>query len=140
MRILVHHTHFFGAYCMTYGIQSNTHAHTHTQTHTHTHAHSYIYIYILTYIHTGLEIGGIATPNENHFWDNCESLWLSDSPNFWHCESLLADCESLFKWIRQKTVYGPHYIFRRNFPSFRQIFCIKCKNVNKLRIMIRNCE
>ena len=30
----------------------------------------------------GVEIGGIASPNVNHFWGNCESLWQSDSPNF----------------------------------------------------------
>ena len=40
--------------------------------HTHTHKHT----------HTGLEIGSIALPNINHFWGNCESLWQSDSPNF----------------------------------------------------------
>ena len=37
----------------------------------------------------GLEIGGIASPNANHFGCNRESLW--------HCEALLADCKSLFK-------------------------------------------
>ena len=25
-------------------------------------------------IYIGLEIGGFALPNANHFWDNCESL------------------------------------------------------------------
>ena len=42
-------------------------------------------------LQTGLKIGGIASPNANHFWNNCESLWQSESPN---CESLLAYCES----------------------------------------------
>ena len=42
----------------------------------------YIYVYIYMYIYTGLEIGGIASPNANHFWGNCESLRQSDSPNF----------------------------------------------------------
>ena len=36
-------------------------------------------------LQTGLKIGGIASLNANHFWNNCES------PN---CESLLAYCES----------------------------------------------
>ena len=53
-------------------------------------------------MYTGLEIGGIASPNANHFWGNCESLWLSNSPKFFgQGESLLADCEALFKWLRQ---------------------------------------
>ena len=49
-----------------------------------------------THIHTntGLEIGGIALPNANHVWGNCESLWLSDSPNIL---ILSADCNKLFK-------------------------------------------
>ena len=34
--------------------------------------HTYINTYI--YIHTGLEIGDIASPNANHFWGDCESL------------------------------------------------------------------
>ena len=34
------------------------------------------------YIHTGLEVGGFASPNVNHFYGNCKSLWPSDSPNF----------------------------------------------------------
>ena len=72
---------------------------------------------------------------------NCESLWQSDSPNFLSNTShFLADCESLFKWIRQKTFFGSHLFFRQNFPFFRQILCIRCKNANKLRIMIRNCK
>ena len=64
--------------------------------------HKYIYIYI----HTGLEIGGFASPNANLSWVNCESLWPSDLPKFfWQCESLLADYESLFKWIRKKNIF-----------------------------------
>ena len=45
----------------------------------------YICIYLsihVRYVYTGLEIGSIASPNTNHFWGNCESLWRSDSPNF----------------------------------------------------------
>ena len=34
------------------------------------------------YIYSGLEIGGIASPNTNHFQHNCESLWQRNSPNF----------------------------------------------------------
>ena len=39
-------------------------------------------ITINSYRYQGLKIGGIASPNANHFWGNCESLWQSDSPNF----------------------------------------------------------
>ena len=46
--------------------------------HTYIHIHTYVH----TCIHKGLEISGIASPNANHFWDNCESVWQSDSPNF----------------------------------------------------------
>ena len=42
----------------------------------------YVHIHMCTYIHTGLEIGGFASPNANHFWGKCESLWQNDSPNF----------------------------------------------------------
>ena len=37
-------------------------------------------MYIYTYLY-GLEIGGIALLNANHFCGNCESLWQSDLPN-----------------------------------------------------------
>ena len=40
------------------------------------------------YIYTGLEIGGVASQNVNHFWGNGESLWQSESQ---YCESLLVD-------------------------------------------------
>ena len=39
-------------------------------------------ICIYIYLHRGLEIDGIASPNVNHCWDNCESLRQSDSLNF----------------------------------------------------------
>ena len=45
-------------------------------------------MYIYIYICTGLDTGGVASQNANHFWDNCESLWQSDSQ---YCESLLGD-------------------------------------------------
>ena len=34
------------------------------------------------YIYTGLEIGGDASQNVNHFWGNCESLWQSTANHF----------------------------------------------------------
>ena len=56
------------------------------------HTHTYIYTHTVTHIpyththtHTGLEIGGVASRNVNHFWGNCESLCQSDSQ---YCESL----------------------------------------------------
>ena len=58
----------------------------------------------------------------------------------WHYESLLVDCESLFKWIRQKTFFWYPPLFTQNVPPFRQNLCIECNNANKLRIMIRNSE
>ena len=75
--------------------------------------HAYIHTYMQTcmhaYIHTythRLEIGGIASPNANHFWGNCELLWHSDTPNFFgaaiESRALLTDCESFFKWIRKR--------------------------------------
>ena len=33
-------------------------------------------------MYSGLEIGGITSPNANHFCSNCESLWPSDLSNF----------------------------------------------------------
>ena len=33
------------------------------------------------YVYTGLEIGGVASQNANHFWGKCELLWQSDSHN-----------------------------------------------------------
>ena len=32
-------------------------------------------MYIYIYMHTGLEIGGVASQNTNYFWGNYESLW-----------------------------------------------------------------
>ena len=34
----------------------------------------FIALYILYTIYTGLEIGGCASPDANHFWGICESL------------------------------------------------------------------
>ena len=34
----------------------------------------HVYNIIYVYIYTGLEIGGVASQNANHFWGNCESL------------------------------------------------------------------
>ena len=42
----------------------------------------YTFTHTSMYIYTGLEIGGVVLQNANHFWGNCESLWQSDSPNF----------------------------------------------------------
>ena len=42
--------------------------------------------------------------------------------------------------IINKILFCSHLFFRQNFPLCRQILCIKYKNVNKLRKMIRNCE
>ena len=52
-------------------------------------------------------------------------------------------CELLSIWIRQLTV-SSFFLFltplRQNFPLFRQILCIGCKNAYKLRIKTRKCE
>ena len=49
-----------------------------TYRYTYAYIHTYIFTYIYTYIYLGLEIGGFALPNANHFWDKCESLWPTD--------------------------------------------------------------
>ena len=49
----------------------------------HTHTYTYIHTYINAYKYTGLEISEFALPNVNHFWDNCELLWPTDSQYFW---------------------------------------------------------
>ena len=33
-------------------------------------------------VSAGLEIGGFASPNANHFWGNCKSVWPTDSQYF----------------------------------------------------------
>ena len=63
------------------------HAYIHTYIPTYIYIYTYIHTYIHTYyvrtrIHTGLEIGSIATPHANLFWGYRKSLWQSDSPNF----------------------------------------------------------
>ena len=75
--------------------------------------HTYIYIYVCVCVclckYTGLEIGGVASQNANHFWGNCESLWQSESQN---CESLLNDLRITFQMVSQKHLlfvfFGPH--------------------------------
>ena len=42
----------------------------------------YVRTYVYIYRYAVLKISGIPSPNANHFWGNCESLWQSDSPNF----------------------------------------------------------
>ena len=65
---------------------------------------------------------------------------------FWHCESFLADCESLIKWYRQD-FFGPHPFFRQNFPLFKHTLNIimmqECEyianNDSQLRITLQKC-
>ena len=59
--------------------------------------HIHIIKYLCSYLYAGLEIGSVASPNVNHFWDICESL---------------------FKWYRKKTS------FWTKFPFFRHILSI----------------
>ena len=47
-------------------------------------------------------MGGVASPNANHFWGNCESLWQSESRN---CESLLAELLITFQMVSQKDLF-----------------------------------
>ena len=78
--------------------------------------------YIYVCIYTGLEIGGVASQNANHFYSNCESLWQSESQKH---ESLLADLRITFQILSQKDLsFGPHPFFRQNFPFFSHILCI----------------
>ena len=39
-------------------------------------------------------MGSVASPNANHFWGNCESLWQSESQ---YCELLLGDLRITFR-------------------------------------------
>ena len=83
---------------------------------------------VILYVYAGLEIGGVASQNTNHFWGICELLWQSESQN---CESILADLRITFQIISQKRpFFGPHDFFRQNFPPFQTHFMY----------VIRNCE
>ena len=77
-------------------------------------------------MYAGLEIGGIASPNANHYWGNCKSFWQIDSPNF-------------FGTANHFWPIGNHYSkefakrpFFSKFPFIKPILCIGCKNANKL--------
>ena len=97
----------------------------------------------LIYTHTGLEVGGIESPNANHFRGNCESLWQNDSPNFFGAANHFWPIANHFlKGFAKRPFSRPHPFLTSNFPIFRQILCrpIGCKNTNKLRIMTRNCK
>ena len=99
-------------------------------------------VYVYIYVYVWLEISDIASSNVNHFWGNWESLSQSDSPNFF---STVNHFWSIANHFSNGIAQRPFFFvltpfFRQNFPVFRQILCIRCKNVNKLQIMIRNCE
>ena len=66
--------------------------------HTHVHIHKHIGICYIA----GLEMGGVALQNANHFWGNCESLWQNASQYCEYCESLLVDLRITFQMVSQK--------------------------------------
>ena len=65
------------------------------------------------YIYTGLEIGGIASPNANHFWGNCESLWQSDSSNFFGTANHFWPIANLFSngFAEKPILFCPYALF-----------------------------
>ena len=82
----------------------------------------------------------MASQLANHFWDNCDTLWQSDSPNFFGTANHFWPIANHFSNGLAKTFFGPHPIFKQNFPSFRQILCIECKNANYFAIACRYCD
>ena len=81
----------------------------------------YVYVYICIYIYTGLEIGGVALQNTNHFWGNYESLWQSESQN---CDSLIADLRISFHMVSQETLFLVLTTFLDKISSFLDIFYV----------------
>ena len=103
--------------------------------HTYIHTYMHAYIYACMHMYVGLEIGGVASQNTNHFRGNCESLYQSDSQ---YCELLLGDLRITF---RKKTFIKVicESLFcssSQNFPFFRHILCIYD---SQLRITLPKC-
>ena len=65
--------------------------------------------------HSELEIGEFASPNANHFWGNCESLWPTDLQFFFvTANQFWPNANNFCKWIRKKTLFfGPHAFLRK---------------------------
>ena len=62
-----------------------------------------------------MEIGGIASPNANHFWGNYESLWQSDAPNFFGTANHFWPIANQFaNEFAKRLFFGPHPFFRQN--------------------------
>ena len=65
-----------------------------------------MYVCMYVYMYTGLEIGGFALPNANHFWGKCKSLWPIYSQYFWVIANQYKPIVNHFCfWIRKKTLY-----------------------------------
>ena len=74
-------------------------------------------------LYTGLEIGGIALPKENHFWGNCKSLWQSDVPNFFDTVNHFFPISNHFlNGFAKRPLFGLQPFFRQNFLFFKKIY------------------
>ena len=70
-------------------------------------------------LYSGLEIGGITSPNANHFWGNCESLWQSVSPNFLGTVNHFLPIANHFSnGIAKGSFFHPHPFFNVKFSLF----------------------
>ena len=67
---------------------------------------------------------GVASQNANHFWDNCESLWQSESQN---CGSLYLICELIFNGIVKRPFFCPHPFIDKISPFFDTFYLYDTK-------------
>ena len=67
----------------------------------------YLFMCMWACMYAGLEIGGFASPNANHFWSAYKLLWPTDSQYFCmgHCKLLEADCELILLMNSQKDFF-----------------------------------
>ena len=62
--------------------------------------------------YTGLEIGGFASPNANHFWGKCESFCPTDSQYFWITANQFRPIANHLLMDSQKDLFmNPHNFF-----------------------------
>ena len=87
---------------------------------------------LLKLLSTGLEIGGFASPNANHFWSNGKSLWPTDSPYFWVTANHFWPMMNHFSnGFAKRPFFGLH-------PFFREILYTRNTSANKLLINLKN--
>ena len=85
------------------------------------------------YVCTGLEIGGIASPNANHFKGIANHLGKVISHVFLALRITFGRLQITFQINSTKDVFfSPRHFFRRNFLLFKQILRVELKNANQL--------